>query len=50
MKKNLQEEEIERIYGKVSPFEFKDRLISLATGKEKKSTRALLDAGRGNPN
>lgn len=50
MKKNLQEEELERIYGKVSPFEFKDRLISLATGKEKKSTRALLDAGRGNPN
>lgn len=50
MKKNLQEEEIERIYGKVSPFEFKDRLISLATGREKKSTRALLDAGRGNPN
>ncbi|MGL5616703.1 MAG: aspartate 4-decarboxylase [Sarcina sp.] len=50
MEKNLQEQEIEKIYGKVSPFEFKDRLIGLATGKEKKSTRALLDAGRGNPN
>ncbi|MGL4990639.1 MAG: aspartate 4-decarboxylase [Sarcina sp.] len=48
--KNIQEEEIERIYGKVSPFEFKDELINLATRSEKKSTRALLDAGRGNPN
>ncbi|MGL4742644.1 MAG: aspartate 4-decarboxylase [Sarcina sp.] len=50
MKRNIQEEEIENIYGKVSPFEFKDELINLATRKEKKSTRALLDAGRGNPN
>lgn len=50
MKKNIQEEEIEKIYGKVSPFEFKDALIDLATRPEKKSTRALLDAGRGNPN
>ena len=48
--KNLQEEEIEKIYGKVSPFEFKDELINLATRSEKKSTRSLLDAGRGNPN
>lgn len=48
--KNIQEEEIENIYGKVSPFEFKDELINLATKNEKKSTRALLDAGRGNPN
>ncbi|WP_297438273.1 aspartate 4-decarboxylase [uncultured Clostridium sp.] len=48
--KNIQEEEIEKIYGKVSPFEFKDELINLATRPEKKSTRALLDAGRGNPN
>ncbi|MGL5575799.1 MAG: aspartate 4-decarboxylase [Sarcina sp.] len=50
MNKNIQEEEIEKIYGKVSPFEFKDALIDLATRPEKKSTRALLDAGRGNPN
>ena len=50
MIKNIQEEEIEKIYGKVSPFEFKDALIDLATRSERKSTRALLDAGRGNPN
>ena len=50
MNKNIQEEEIEKIYGKVSPFEFKDALINLAKRAEKKSTRALLDAGRGNPN
>lgn len=50
MNKNIQEKEIEKIYGKVSPFEFKDALINLAKRAEKKSTRALLDAGRGNPN
>jgi aspartate 4-decarboxylase len=36
-------------YKKLSPFEFMDKLISLAEGK-KKSTRTLLNAGRGNPN
>jgi aspartate 4-decarboxylase len=46
-KHNLQREEIERIYGKISPFELKDRLISLAKENEAYS---LLDAGRGNPN
>lgn len=47
---NVQRNEIESIYGKVSPFELKDKLISLATGSKKKSAHALLDAGRGNPN
>ena len=47
---NIQREEIEKIYGKVSPFELKDRLISLARESTKSSTRSLLDAGRGNPN
>lgn len=47
---NLQRKEIEKIYGKISPFEFKNRLISLAEGQRKKSAHALLDAGRGNPN
>lgn len=47
---NVQREEIEKIYGKISPFEFKDRLIKLAEGQVKKSARTLLDAGRGNPN
>ncbi|GFZ32025.1 aminotransferase [Clostridium zeae] len=47
---NVQREELERIYGKISPFEFKNRLISLANGQKEKSAHALLDAGRGNPN
>lgn len=37
------------LYEDMSPFEFKDKLISLAKG-HKRGTRALLDAGRGNPN
>lgn len=50
-KPNVQLKEIEKIYGKVSPFEFKDKLISLARGVAKeKSAHTLLDAGRGNPN
>ena len=46
--KNLQLEELKKIYGKISPFEFKNKLIDLA--KDKKSAHILLDAGRGNPN
>lgn len=48
--RNLQREEIENIYGKISPFEFKNKLINLANGEKEKSARTLLDAGRGNPN
>ncbi|MBM6838483.1 bifunctional aspartate transaminase/aspartate 4-decarboxylase, partial [Clostridium saudiense] len=33
-------------YGRISPFEFKDKLISIA----KKNNKNILDAGRGNPN
>jgi aspartate 4-decarboxylase len=47
---NVSRREIENIYGKISPFEFKDRLIHLAAGQREKSAHALLDAGRGNPN
>jgi aspartate 4-decarboxylase len=47
---NVSRREIENIYGKISPFEFKDRLIRLAAGQREKSAHALLDAGRGNPN
>ena len=47
---NLNRQELENIYGKISPFEFKNRLIELATTSNQKSTRTLLDAGRGNPN
>lgn len=46
--KNLQLEELKKVYGKISPFEFKNKLIDLAN--DKKSARSLLDAGRGNPN
>ncbi|HAT4315010.1 TPA: aspartate 4-decarboxylase [Clostridium perfringens] len=46
--KNLKLEELKKIYGKISPFEFKNKLIDLA--KDKKSAHTLLDAGRGNPN
>lgn len=48
--KNFQRAEIERIYGKVSPFELKDRLISLAEDSKERGTHTLLNAGRGNPN
>lgn len=47
---NIKRQELENIYGKISPFEFKNKLIALATKPNKKSTRTLLDAGRGNPN
>ena len=47
---NLNRQELENIYGQISPFEFKNKLIELATISNRKSTRTLLDAGRGNPN
>lgn len=47
---NVQRQEIENIYGKISPFEFKNKLINLAERQREKSVHALLDAGRGNPN
>ena len=47
---NVQRNEIEEIYGKVSPFELKDKLINLAEESKKNATHSLLDAGRGNPN
>jgi aspartate 4-decarboxylase len=39
-----------REYEKLSPFEIKDKLISLAKDSAKKSAATLLNAGRGNPN
>lgn len=47
---NVQLTEIEHIYGKISPFELKNKLISLAGGQKGESAHTLLDAGRGNPN
>lgn len=43
-------EEIEKVYGKISPFELKDKLINLAEDSSRGSAHSLLDAGRGNPN
>jgi len=47
---SLQREAIEKVYGKISPFELKDRLINLAAESSKSGVHSLLDAGRGNPN
>ncbi len=47
---SVQRQEIEKIYGKISPFELKDRLISLAEEAVESGVHSLLDAGRGNPN
>ena len=35
---------------KLSPFELKDKLISLASENEQRSDAQMLNAGRGNPN
>lgn len=45
-----QRRKMERPFEAISPFEFKNELINLAEGHQKKGTRVLLDAGRGNPN
>ncbi|RDY23782.1 aspartate 4-decarboxylase [Romboutsia maritimum] len=42
--------EIKMMYGKISPFEFKDKLIDIANYTAKENNRTILDAGRGNPN
>ncbi|MBU3160018.1 aspartate 4-decarboxylase [Clostridium frigoris] len=47
---DVKRKEIEHIYGKVSPFELKNKLINLAEDSKEKGTHTLLDAGRGNPN
>lgn len=49
-KASIQRKEIEKVYGKISPFELKDKLINLAEETRKTGTHTLLDAGRGNPN
>ncbi|MBN2898771.1 MAG: aspartate 4-decarboxylase [Clostridia bacterium] len=49
-KKSIRRREIEQVYGKISPFELKDKLISYAKETKVSGTHSLLDAGRGNPN
>ena len=46
LNKDFEKDKLERIYNEISPFEFKDILIDIAS----KSNRTVLDAGRGNPN
>lgn len=41
---------MEQSFEAISPFELKNKLLDLAKGWDQKSTRVLLDAGRGNPN
>ena len=48
--KNYSYEDIQMMYGKISPFEFKDKLIDLAKSYAIKNNTTILDAGRGNPN
>jgi len=42
--------EEEKQFEKLSPFELKNRLIDLAKESSRKAARAMLNAGRGNPN
>ena len=42
--------EQEKQFEKLSPFELKDKLIHLAKESSRTSARAMLNAGRGNPN
>lgn len=46
MNTELTKEKLKNIYGTVSPFEFKDKLLKLAS----LNNSTILDAGRGNPN
>lgn len=46
MNTELTKENLKNIYGTVSPFEFKDKLLKLAS----LNNNTILDAGRGNPN
>ncbi|MBQ3423448.1 MAG: aspartate 4-decarboxylase, partial [Romboutsia sp.] len=42
--------ELKLMYDKISPFEFKDKLIDIAKHSASKKNISILDAGRGNPN
>jgi len=47
---NAQRRKMERTYEKLSPFELKNKLISLADDRGNKNIWSMLNAGRGNPN
>lgn len=46
----LTKDYLSNLYGKISPFEFKNKLIELADLNKEKFNGNILDAGRGNPN
>lgn len=48
--KSQERKEMIENYTSLSPFELKDKLVSLAEDTQKKRVRAMLNAGRGNPN
>ncbi|MGL5380428.1 aspartate 4-decarboxylase, partial [Clostridium sp.] len=50
MTTHLNKENLKKLYGKISPFEFKDKLIALAKLNTGAFNGSILDAGRGNPN
>lgn len=50
MYETLNKDYLKKLYGRISPFEFKDKLISLANLNKEKFNGTVLDAGRGNPN
>lgn len=50
MKKSSTSRAAQRALLKLSPFELKDKLISLATESARESAGQMLNAGRGNPN
>ncbi|WP_288221460.1 aspartate 4-decarboxylase [uncultured Clostridium sp.] len=50
MNVTLNKDYLKKLYGRISPFEFKDNLIKLANLNKEKFNGTVLDAGRGNPN
>lgn len=46
----LTKDKLSELYGHISPFEFKDNLLKLASVNNSKFNGTILDAGRGNPN
>lgn len=50
MNERLDKDTLKSLYGRISPFELKDKLISLANLNKDKFKGTVLDAGRGNPN
>lgn len=50
MSNKITKEQLSKLFGVISPFEFKDKLITIAKDNSYKFNGNILDAGRGNPN